>query len=200
MVNRLDRIVPFAPLGAEVIRRIADREWEKVLLRDGVRFRGMYGDDERHLLEHLAAIGFDAKYGARPLKRTMERELLAPLAKQMNRHAGNVPLSVDIGVEAGRPTIAVRPVQGPRAQRRARRQVRPAGSRTAQDMRRWHQLLERSSIVREIENDIYQLTIVEQQIHWRQLQNKPLRASDAANARSAWPAPRIARRDAAAPV
>ena len=39
MFNRLDRIVPFAPLGTEVIRTIADREWQKVLHRDGVRFR-----------------------------------------------------------------------------------------------------------------------------------------------------------------
>ena len=180
MVNRLDRIVPFAPLGPEIIRRIADREWEKMLLRDGVRFRGMVVSTSDTLLKHLATIGFDAKYGARPLKRAMERELLAPLAKQMNRHAGDILLTAEIGVASGRPTVAVRPVQGVRA-KSSHEAAGPAGrlALAAQDMRRWHQLLEKSSIVREIENDIYQLTTVEKRILWRQQQNKPLSANEA---------------------
>ena len=33
------------------------------------------------LVEHLAAVGFDARYGARPLQRAIEREVVAPLAK-----------------------------------------------------------------------------------------------------------------------
>ena len=33
------------------------------------------------LVERLAAIGFDARYGARPLQRAVEREVVAPLAR-----------------------------------------------------------------------------------------------------------------------
>ena len=33
------------------------------------------------LVGHLARVGFDARYGARPLQRTIEREIVAPLAK-----------------------------------------------------------------------------------------------------------------------
>ena len=32
-------------------------------------------------MEHLARVGFDARCGARPLQRTIEREVVAPLAK-----------------------------------------------------------------------------------------------------------------------
>ena len=180
MVNRLDRIVPFAPLGTEVIRKIADREWGKVLARDGVRFRGITVDTGAGLLDHLAEAGFDPKYGARPLKRAMERELLAPLAQQMNRHAGDIPLSVTIGVEAGSPVVQVRPVQGPRG-RTAREPNSPAGklATATQELRRWHQLLEQSSVVRELDNDVYQLTVAEQEILRRQRRGRPINAADA---------------------
>ena len=85
MFNRLDRLVPFAPLDAATIRHIARREWDKVLARDGVRFRGVTVTAADGVVPHLAEAGFDPKYGARPLKRAIERELLAPIAHQMNR-------------------------------------------------------------------------------------------------------------------
>ena len=126
MFNRLDRVVPFAPLEAATIRRIADREWHKVLNRDGVRFREVTLTTAPNLLDHIAAIGFDGRYGARPLKRVMERELLSPLARQMNRHPGDAPLTVTVGIEGGRPDVAVRPVQGPRGHS-TREPTGPAG-------------------------------------------------------------------------
>src|SRR5947209_6442993 len=41
---------------------------------------------------HLARKGYDVRYGARPLKRALERELLAPLAEQMNGYTADTPL------------------------------------------------------------------------------------------------------------
>ena len=38
-------------------------------------------------LDHLAAIGFDARFGARPLQRAIEREVVAPLARWMLANA-----------------------------------------------------------------------------------------------------------------
>ena len=48
--------VPFSPLGTDVIRRIADREWHKVLNRDGVRFRELDLKADSGLLDHLARV------------------------------------------------------------------------------------------------------------------------------------------------
>ena len=180
MFNRLDRVVPFAPLAADTIRRIADREWQKVLHRDGVRFREVAITTGPGLLDHLAAVGFDPRYGARPLKRAMERELLAPLAKQMNRHPGDIPLIVAVGVEHGKPEVSVRPVQGPRG-RSNREPTGPVGklAASAQVMRRWHQLVATSSTVRELDNEVFQLALLEEKIYRRQLQKKKINAADA---------------------
>lgn len=158
MFNRLDRVVPFAPLGTSVIRGIADREWQKVKHRDGVKFRDLNLTSDPALLDHLAAVGFDPRYGARPLKRAMERELLAPLARQMNRYPGDAPLSVQVGVSAGAPSVVVRPLQGEQS-KPSREPSGPAAKLAtgSQELRRWHQLLAASSVVRDLTNDVYRL-------------------------------------------
>lgn len=179
MFNRLDRIVPFAPLGTDVIRRIADREWQKVLHRDGVRFRELKLNADAALFDHLAAIGFDPRYGARPLKRAMERELLAPLARQMNRHTADTPLTVEVGVAGNAPAISVKPLQGVRSKgsREPNSESGKLASRV-QELRRWHQLLATSSTVRELNNDVYQLTQQERAIHKKQAAKKKLTGND----------------------
>jgi hypothetical protein len=180
MFNRLDRVVPFAPLGNETVRRIADREWHKILHRDGLRFRDVNLSAAPELLDHLAAIGFDARYGARPLKRAMERELLAPMARQMNRHGGDVPLAVSVGVDGTAPIVTVRPIQGPRGDSN-REPGGPAGqiAAAAQTLRRWHQLAATCSTVRELENEVYQLTLQEPRIYLKQKLKKKITPTDA---------------------
>lgn len=179
MFNRLDRIVPFVPLTGDAIRSIAAREWRKVLLRDGVRFRGLAIDAGNDLLQHLATIGMDPQYGARPLKRAMERELLAPLARQINRHAGVVALAVHVGLSGGQPAVRVRPVPGSRS-RFASEAASPAGGLAAsvQSLRRWHQLLEQSSLVRELENEVYQLSLSEGYILKLKRANRTLKPTE----------------------
>ncbi|QDU23792.1 AAA family ATPase [Urbifossiella limnaea] len=179
MVNRLDRVVPFAPLGPDVVRRIADREWAKVLARDGLRFRNVRVTTGEGLLDRIAAVGFDPRYGARPLKRAMERDLLAPLARQMNRHPGDAPLSVAVGVAAGDIAVTVRPVPGAKG---GGEPASPVGRQAAQaqERRRWHQLLAESTAVRDVENEVVQLAQVEQRVRSRQARGKPQRPGDAA--------------------
>ncbi|MBM3979304.1 MAG: ATP-dependent Clp protease ATP-binding subunit [Planctomycetes bacterium] len=176
MFNRLDRIVLFAPLGPEVIRSIADREWQKVLHRDGVRFRELALTTDAAVLDRVAAVGFDPRYGARPLKRAMERELLAPLARQMNRHPGDAPLAVEVGAGA----VSVKPLQGVRA-KSAREIGDPAGALAtgAQSLRRWHQKLATSTVVRELNNEVFQLSERERRILKKQGARKPLTADEA---------------------
>ncbi len=175
LFNRLDRIVPFGALPADVIRAIADREWRKVLARDGVRFRDMTVTTGDGLLDHLAAVGFDPRYGARPLKRAMERELLAPLARQVNRHGGGVPLVAEVGVRDGAAFAAVRPVQGAKARPDAAADS-PLGAAAlaAQTQRRWHQVLAQSSTVRELENDVTRLLQRERRLLGRQKQGRKI--------------------------
>jgi hypothetical protein len=128
------------------------------------------------VVSYLAEAGFDARYGARPLKRTIEREMLAPMAHQMNRYSAELALDINVGLANGNPTPTVKPRQ------EEGRQV-PAIRLTGKDaeqarecirLRRLHQLLERSSAVRDLDNEVYQLEQLEKTVIRKQLKARPL--------------------------
>lgn len=79
--NRLDSIVTFQPLKPETIRLIARKELRNVAAREGLTRQGLEVRWTDRLVDRLVAVGFDARYGARPLQRTIEREVVAPLAR-----------------------------------------------------------------------------------------------------------------------
>jgi ATP-dependent Clp protease ATP-binding subunit ClpB len=77
-INRLDDIVEFHALDRSQIGAIVDLQVERLVQR--VRERGIEVDltaDARVLLGNL---GYDPTYGARPLKRTIQKHLIDPLA------------------------------------------------------------------------------------------------------------------------
>jgi ATP-dependent Clp protease ATP-binding subunit ClpB len=77
-VNRLDDIVEFEPLSREQIGEIVDLQVARLIQR--VRERGIeveLTDSARTLLGNL---GYDPTYGARPLKRVIQKRLVDPLA------------------------------------------------------------------------------------------------------------------------
>lgn len=81
LFNRIDRLVPFAPLTRETATAVAKRELQRLLSRDGVAHSELhltFGDD---VAEHLAGLGYDRRYGARPLKRAIERSVLEPISQ-----------------------------------------------------------------------------------------------------------------------
>lgn len=83
-LNRLDRIVQFRPLSLEVAEQIARREVDLVLQRSGIRRRGLTIDIDPAVISLLVREGYSAHFGARPLKRTIERLLLIPLARSIS--------------------------------------------------------------------------------------------------------------------
>jgi len=78
-LNRIDDIIPFHALDMEHLKKIVD------IQLSGLRRRL----DDRHVQleltdaakEHLVHTGYDPAYGARPLKRAIQRELETPLAR-----------------------------------------------------------------------------------------------------------------------
>jgi ATP-dependent Clp protease ATP-binding subunit ClpB len=84
-INRLDKIVVFKSLGTEELRRIVDIELEMVQQRiDGAAAGKLFlvnvTDSAR---EYLLVEGTDFRYGARHLKRAIERLLVQPLSNLM---------------------------------------------------------------------------------------------------------------------
>ncbi|HJQ34020.1 MAG TPA: AAA family ATPase, partial [Pyrinomonadaceae bacterium] len=85
-VNRIDRVVVFRPLGRGVMRELLRKELNDVLTRRGLRTRQWAVEWDESAVEFLLEKGFTADLGARPLKRAVERYLLAPLAMTIVNH------------------------------------------------------------------------------------------------------------------
>jgi ATP-dependent Clp protease ATP-binding subunit ClpB len=77
-LNRLDEIVVFHPLTREDLVQIVDIQLERV--GDLMAGRGLTLQVEPEARAYLAEVGYDPDYGARPLKRTIQREVQDPLA------------------------------------------------------------------------------------------------------------------------
>lgn len=80
-INRIDDIIMFRPLSREDLRKIVSIQFE--LIRKRLEETGIKIDISDGALDRLAKIGFDPQYGARPLKRVLQREILNELSKQI---------------------------------------------------------------------------------------------------------------------
>lgn len=81
--NRLDSVVQFHALTRENVRRIALKEIEAVGKREGLREKNIKIKVAPELLEEIVKQGFDARYGARPLQRTIENLVTSRIAKHL---------------------------------------------------------------------------------------------------------------------
>ncbi len=80
-INRIDELVIFEPLGTEQIAGIADIQLGR--LRQRLAERELRFELTPEALEKLVAEGYDPIYGARPLKRAIQRWIENPLAQQI---------------------------------------------------------------------------------------------------------------------
>jgi ATP-dependent Clp protease ATP-binding subunit ClpA len=77
-LNRIDEIVVFHPLTQEHIREIVMFQVEHLRARLAERNLGLELTDAA--LDHLATVGYDPDYGARPLKRVIQKEIADSVA------------------------------------------------------------------------------------------------------------------------
>lgn len=80
-INRIDEVVIFDPLAKEQIAGIAEIQLNRLRSRLAERELDLKLDQEA--MDKLIAIGFDPVYGARPLKRAIQRWIENPLAQQI---------------------------------------------------------------------------------------------------------------------
>ena len=95
-LNRIDDIIFFHSLGRAHIRRIVRIQMGLLTARLADRHRGI--ELSESAVDLVAEHGFDAAYGARPLKRTLQRLVLDPLATRMLN--GELPEGGEIVVDA----------------------------------------------------------------------------------------------------
>jgi ATP-dependent Clp protease ATP-binding subunit ClpB len=80
-LNRIDEIVVFEPLSRDQIAEIVEHQLER--LRERLAERGIVLELTDAAKEALAEAGWDPAYGARPLKRAIQRFVENPLALRM---------------------------------------------------------------------------------------------------------------------
>jgi ATP-dependent Clp protease ATP-binding subunit ClpB len=107
-LNRVDEIVIFHPLTEEQIARIVDIQMERVqaLLAD----RGIRLDVSPAARRFLAERGWDPAFGARPLKRAVQRELQDPLAMKILQ--GEVRPGQTVRIDHGKEGLSFVPKVG----------------------------------------------------------------------------------------
>ena len=80
-LNRIDETIMFLPLTKADIRKIVDIQFQ--LIKSRLSENGIQIEATSEVLDYLGNIGFDPQFGARPLKRVLQREILNELSKQI---------------------------------------------------------------------------------------------------------------------
>lgn len=94
--NRLDGVIPFFPLSGQVMERIVIKELGELQLREGLQRYGRSIAWTQQLIKHLSQTGFQSSLGARPLQRTIETDVVAPLSKWIVEHGDRAIASLKL--------------------------------------------------------------------------------------------------------
>jgi ATP-dependent Clp protease ATP-binding subunit ClpB len=95
-LNRLDESIIFHSLKQEELREIVELQVQRLAKRLEEKKLGLQLNADA--LDWLASVGYDPVYGARPLKRAIQRELETPIAKGIlaGRFSGGHTIAVDV--------------------------------------------------------------------------------------------------------
>lgn len=108
LINRIDDIIVFHQLGKDDVRRILDLEVSKVTKR--VAAKNIRLTMAETAIEFLIEKGYDPMYGARPLRRSIERYLEDPLAEEILR--GHIETNESVEVTSDGEKLVFRQLAG----------------------------------------------------------------------------------------
>ncbi|QDQ41395.1 Cdc48 subfamily AAA family protein [Methylacidiphilum kamchatkense Kam1] len=80
-LNRIDEVVIFKPLSLNEIKQIVDLQL--VLIKNRLREKYIELELSESAKEHLAHEGYSPIYGARPLRRILQKEIETPLSRKI---------------------------------------------------------------------------------------------------------------------
>ncbi|MCK6612083.1 MAG: ATP-dependent chaperone ClpB [Bacteroidia bacterium] len=95
-LNRIDEVIMFTPLSREDVRNIVDIQFEG--LKKQLEEQGISLEASDEALDWLAQLGYDPIYGARPLKRVMQKRILNELSKSILAGSVNKDKPIRIGL------------------------------------------------------------------------------------------------------
>ena len=102
-LNRIDEIVLFQPLQKDEVKSIAKLQIEK--LRKRASENGIELEITEAAVNEIAGIGYDPTYGARPLKRVLQKQIENPLATAILENLVGESSQVSVGHDGDRFTF-----------------------------------------------------------------------------------------------
>ena len=93
-LNRIDEVVMFQPLTKRELRKIMDIQFRQIQAR--LSEQGITLESEPEVLDFIAREGYDVEFGARPLKRVMQRRILNALSKEIL--SGRIQKNATVGM------------------------------------------------------------------------------------------------------
>jgi len=106
-LNRVDEIIVFHALTEEHLKEIVDIQLERLRARLAERHIRLELDDEAR--SHLVRVGYDPNYGARPLKRAIQKEIESNLARLLLQGRVRDGQTVRVGYDAKRNELTFTP-------------------------------------------------------------------------------------------
>lgn len=117
-VNRLDQVVPFAPLTHADVLSIARLILGKIVTREGFQRRRCIVSVSDEALTGVVREGFHPRWGARGVRRALERQLVRPAARLLSATDAATPVIISFALRDGAvktvvcPLIEAEPVVG----------------------------------------------------------------------------------------
>ena len=140
--NRLDAVIPFAPLETDIVRKVVDKFVMQLEVQLSDRQVDIVLDDAAR--DWLAARGYDEAYGARPLARLVQEKIKKPLADHLlfgELEQGGV---VEVTVIDDELVVTV---AAPRSQQMGNKSAKKVKSKAAQRKPRGKKSLSKSNLL-----------------------------------------------------
>ncbi|MCL4169038.1 UNVERIFIED_CONTAM: hypothetical protein GTU68_032377, partial [Idotea baltica] len=80
-LNRIDEVIMFQPLSKKDIRKVVDIQFH--IIKDRLAESQIKLEADDKVLDYIGELGFDPQFGARPLKRVMQKYILNELSKKI---------------------------------------------------------------------------------------------------------------------
>ncbi len=94
--NRIDEVVAFRSLNPQDVKQIVEIQLDQVLSRDGLKRRHVFVNVEAEAIQQVVDSGFDAQWGARAVRRMLEREIIQPVGDVLASLPNSQPALVRI--------------------------------------------------------------------------------------------------------
>jgi ATP-dependent Clp protease ATP-binding subunit ClpA len=102
-INRIDQIILFEPISPKIMSQIVKIQLANVA--DKLKKQGISVTFSKELEEHIGKTGFDYQYGARPLKRAIQDEILDKIAWEIVQGNLKEGRSIKVGLKNGQVEI-----------------------------------------------------------------------------------------------